>query len=120
MTTYTIRLVNCAFFARHGARAEEAVLGQRFFVDAELTVEAGSSPENDDLTGTVDYGAVFKLVETTVTGERFDLIEALALAIGRRLRTAFPQVSRAAITVRKPSAPVEGVFDYVAVTVAVL
>ncbi len=36
--TYTITLANCAFFARHGVMDEEEVLGQRFFVDAELEV----------------------------------------------------------------------------------
>ena len=36
---YVIRMKNCAFFARHGVLDEEEALGQRFYVDAELTVE---------------------------------------------------------------------------------
>ena len=38
---YVIRMKNCAFFARHGVLDEEEALGQRFYVDAELTVEPG-------------------------------------------------------------------------------
>ncbi|RUX35071.1 hypothetical protein EOA33_36345, partial [Mesorhizobium sp. M4A.F.Ca.ET.050.02.1.1] len=38
---YVIRMKNCAFFARHGVLDEEETLGQRFYVDAALTVEPG-------------------------------------------------------------------------------
>ena len=36
---YVIRMKNCAFFARHGVHDEEERLGQRFYVDAVLTVD---------------------------------------------------------------------------------
>ena len=49
---YTITLKNCAFFARHGVYAEEEVLGQRFFVDAEFDVRAGQAMADDSLEGT--------------------------------------------------------------------
>ncbi|MGO7748671.1 dihydroneopterin aldolase, partial [Rhizobium ruizarguesonis] len=47
MTTYKIKLQNCAFFARHGVNDEEEFLGQRFFVDAELDVVDGEALESD-------------------------------------------------------------------------
>lgn len=114
---YVIRLQNCAFFARHGALEAEQVLGQRFFIDAELTVDAWDALESDDVAKTVHYGEAFKLMESIVTGERFDLIEALAYALAKRLMTAFPKIRVAEITVRKPSVPIEGILDFVAVTV---
>lgn len=114
---YTITLKNCAFFARHGVYAEEEFLGQRFFVDAELEVAAGSALENDDIDGTVDYGIAFKVIEETVMSSRRFLIEALALAIAKELCRRFGQIRRAKIAVRKPSAPVPGILDYVQVSV---
>lgn len=114
---YTITLKNCAFFARHGVYAEEEFLGQRFFVDAELDVSAGGALDNDDIDGTVDYGIAFKVIEETVTSSRRFLIEALALAIAKELCLRFVQIRRARITVRKPSAPVPGILDYVQVSV---
>lgn len=115
--TYTITLKNCAFFARHGLHEAEEVLGQRFFVDAELEV-APSRPLSDDrMESTVDYGVAFKEIEAIVTGRRHFLIEALAQEIATSLCTRFPQVRRAKISVRKPSAPIAGVLDYVQVTV---
>lgn len=114
---YEIRMKNCAFFARHGVYDQEEFLGQRFYVDAVLTVEAGAALDNDDLEGTVDYGRAFQEIEKIITGERRYLIEALALEIGRALCDEFPQILEADITVRKPNAPVPGVLDYVEVRV---
>lgn len=114
---YTIRLANCAFFARHGVHDEEEFLGQRFFVDAELEVEAGHALEADSIEGTVDYGVAFKVIEEIITGKRRYLIEALALEVAKALTAKFAQIRLARITVRKPNAPVPGVLDYVEVVV---
>ena len=115
---YLIRMKNCAFFARHGVLDEEETLGQRFYVDATLTVDPGHALEDDAIEGTVDYGIAFQVIERIVTGERRFLIEPLAQAVGKALTQRFPQIKRAEITVRKPNAPVPGVLDHVEVTVA--
>jgi len=115
--SYIIRLVNCAFFARHGVHDEEEFLGQRFFVDAELEVDPGTALETDDIEGTVHYGVAFKVIEDIVTGKRRYLIEALALDIAKALTREFPQIRMARITLRKPSAAVPGILDHVEVTV---
>ncbi|MCM2399245.1 dihydroneopterin aldolase [Rhizobium sp. S95] len=114
---YTITLKNCAFFARHGVYPEEEFLGQRFYVDAEFDVAGAEAAENDELDGTVDYGIVFKVIEEIVTTSRKLLIEALALTIAKELCVRFSPIKRARITVRKPSAPVPGILDYVQVSV---
>ncbi len=114
---YTITLKNCAFFARHGVLHEEEVLGQRFFVDAELDVEPAGPLANDSIETTVDYGVAFKVIEKIITGQRRYLIEALALEVAQTLCDRFPQIRRAHITVRKPNAPVAGVLDYVQVSI---
>ena len=114
---YLIRIKNCAFFARHGVMDEEETLGQRFYVDAELTVDPGRALEDDSIEGTVDYGVAFAVIEKIITGERRFLIEALALEVGKALVARYSQIKRAEITVRKPNAPVRGVLDHVEVTV---
>ncbi len=115
---YQIRMKNCAFFARHGVFDEEEMLGQRFYVDAVLTVDPGRALEDDAIENTVDYGVAFQVIEKIITGQRRFLIEALALEVGKALTQRYPQIARAEITVRKPNAPVPGVLDYVEVTVA--
>lgn len=117
MTTYTITLKNCAFYARHGVLKEESVLGQRFFVDAELDVPVGAALTEDDLSATLHYGHAFGVIEEVVTKTRRALIEALANDIALALCARFPIIQRAAITVRKPSVPIPGILDYVEVRV---
>jgi len=114
---FTIRLENCAFFARHGVYSEEERLGLRFFVDAVLRVEAGKGLSNDDIEETVDYGVAFSLIEEIVTGTRRYLIEALALDISKAMLKSFASVQHVEITIRKPNAPVQGILDYVEVCV---
>lgn len=114
---YTIRIKNCAFFARHGLFDAEEVLGQRFYVDATLEVDPGDALITDSMEGTVDYGTAFSVIERIILGERRFLIESLALEVAKALVAHFPQVKRAEVTVRKPNAPVRGVLDYVEVTV---
>lgn len=117
MTTYTITLKNCAFFARHGVLDQENTLGQRFFVDAAMEVEAGDALETDLVEQTVDYGLAFTLIERVVTGQQRKLIETLAFDIGKALCARFAQIRHVEITVRKPSAPVQGVLDHAEVRV---
>lgn len=117
MTWYQITLKNCAFFARHGVFNEEETLGQRFFVDAVLTVDGGNALEEDSIAGTVDYGAAFTVIERIVLGKRRYLIEALALEVAQALCGEFESVAHAEVTIRKPNAPVQGVIDHVDVTV---
>ncbi|RWC34453.1 dihydroneopterin aldolase [Mesorhizobium sp.] len=114
---YVIRMKNCAFFARHGVLDEEERLGQRFYVDAALTVDPGRALIEDSIEDTVNYGIAFTVIEKIITGQRRFLIESLALEVARALTARFPQIKKAEITVRKPNAPVPGVLDYVEVTV---
>ena len=118
MANYKITLKNCAFFARHGVFNEEETLGQRFFVDATLDVNAGDALDNDEIEGTVDYGTAFQVIEEIITGKRRFLIESLALETARALCKKFEMIEKAEITIRKPNAPVQGVLDYAEVTIS--
>ena len=115
--TYTINLVNCAFFARHGVFAEEEALGQRFFVDAQFEVRPSGPLESDSIDSTLHYGDAFQVIEEIVTGRRYFLIEALAIDVAKTLVEKFSHVEKVRITLRKPSAPIKGVLDYVEVSV---
>lgn len=116
-STFTIQIKNCAFYAYHGVLDFEKEKGQDFFIDALLTVERPLEFGNDDLIDTVNYALVFELIEYITTKERYDLIETLAHEISQRICKSFSKVISASITVRKPDAPIDGVFDYVEVNV---
>ncbi|WP_117191238.1 dihydroneopterin aldolase [Rhizobium terrae] len=115
--SYTITLRNCAFYARHGAFEQEATLGQRFFVDIVMDVEADAALEDDEVESTVHYGLAYGIVERIVTESRRNLIETLAKDIAKALCAWSPQIRRAEITVRKPSVPIPGILDHAEVRV---
>ena len=117
MSVYTITLKNCAFFGRHGVLEEEAQLGQRFFIDVVMDVEADDALLNDDVESTVHYGEAYEIVERIVTQTRRNLIETLAKDIGKALCDWSPRVRRAEVTIRKPSVPISGILDHAEVRV---
>jgi dihydroneopterin aldolase len=104
------------FYGRHGVNPEEKVLGQRFEVDVELDLDTRPAGLSDDLTKTINYAHVYRLVKRLVEEECFDLIEALAETIAMQIGREFaPDAVR--VCVRKPHAPIKGVLDYVAVDI---
>lgn len=114
---FEISLKNCAFFGYHGVLSEEQNMGQRFYVDVRVTMTKPTNIEDDALSASVDYGEIFKIVAHEVEQERYNLIETLAHMIGKKLCGRFDQIRSAIITVRKPSAPVNGLFECAEVVV---
>ena len=110
-----IHLKNMAFFGFHGVLPAEQALGQRFLVDVTLDLDIAEAARTDDLDTTVDYAQVFETCRELVERERCKLLEALAGRIMDRILARWPRVNRVEILIKKPSAPIPGVFDYVAV-----
>lgn len=117
MTTFQITLKNCAFYAHHGVFEQETALGQRFFVDVVMDVEAGDALVSDEVEQTVHYGLAYELVEKIMTGSRRNLIETLANDVALALAAWSPRIRRVEVAIRKPSAPIPGILDYVEVRV---
>lgn len=112
-----ITLAGIAVYGCHGAMEEERRLGQRFYIDAELSLDLSRAAETDALSDTVNYAEVYEKIRKIAEGEPFRLIEKLAGEIGREILADYPAVSSARITVHKPSAPIPGILSDVAVTV---
>lgn len=111
--TVTVTLTGVTAVGHHGVFSHERRDGQRFVVDAELTLER---PEvADDLATTVDYGALAAAIAANIARDPVDLIETLAGRIADEL-VATPLVAEARVTVHKPSAPIPVPFGDVAVT----
>jgi 7,8-dihydroneopterin aldolase/epimerase/oxygenase len=110
MPADVLRLRNMQFYAHHGLFAEEETLGQRFAVDVEVHGDLSQAGWSDEVAHTVDYPRLYAVVEKTVTGERFKLVEALAEHIAAAVGQAFAPVD-VTVRVRKPHPPVAAHFD---------
>jgi 7,8-dihydroneopterin aldolase/epimerase/oxygenase len=104
----TIYLKQLRFHGHHGVLPEEAVLGQPWLVDLELDLDIAQAAQSDDLNHTVNYAAVYTLVEQIVTRERFALLEALAHRILSAVLAAHPRLRSACLTLHKPHVPIPG------------
>lgn len=100
----------------HGVLPDERAEGQEFVVDLSLWLDTRPAAEHDDLTRTVDYGALAERVVAAIESEPVDLIETLAARIAV-VGLAEAAVQRVEVTVHKPSAPISVPFADVSVTV---
>jgi len=103
-------------FGRHGVLPQERRDGQSFLVDVSLGLDTSKAAASDDLTDTVDYGALATRVVAVVEGEPVSLIETLAGRIAD-VCLAEPRVEQVEVTVHKPFAPVAVPLDDVTVTI---
>jgi 7,8-dihydroneopterin aldolase/epimerase/oxygenase len=103
-------------WGRHGCLPAERDLGQEFVVDVSLGLDTRPAAAADDLSRTVDYGALADRLVSVVEGEPVNLIETLAERLAGRCLES-PQVTDVEVTVHKPSAPVPHPFTDVAVTI---
>jgi dihydroneopterin aldolase len=110
-----IHLKNMAFYGYHGHHPEENLRGQRFFVDLILSADLGAAAATDSLSATVDYSRVYELCRSIVEQQRVKLLETLCQRLLTAIFEGFPRVDRVEVVIRKPSAPIAGVLDYVAV-----
>ena len=62
MTTNKILVNGLRFWAHHGCMEEEAIVGQEYRVDVALWVNLAPSAETDELSKTVDYEDVYRIV----------------------------------------------------------
>ncbi|MCL5046830.1 MAG: 2-amino-4-hydroxy-6-hydroxymethyldihydropteridine diphosphokinase [Actinobacteria bacterium] len=111
-----ISLRGMVFHAHHGVYPAERELGQRFEVDLEVGLDLGPAGRTDDLSLGLDYSRLYLGVKEIVQGRRFNLIEALAEAVAA-FALEFDAVREVAVRVRKPQAPLPGVFGTVEVQI---
>jgi dihydroneopterin aldolase len=106
--TDRIVLADLTFFARHGVEPWEKLEEQAFNVDVELGLDLGPAGRSDDLAQTVDYAAVYRLVQRVVEGPSVDLIEALAETIASEILAGNARVEEVVVRVRKPDVQLGG------------
>ena len=111
-----IRLTGLEVRAHHGVFEFEREQGQRFLIDAEVSVDLGAAARSDELACTVHYGELAEAISAAVERDPVDLIETVAERAAA-VALDFDGVRAVRLTVHKPEAPIEVPFGDVSVTV---
>ena len=104
-------------YAYHGCMEEEARIGSDYQVDVELHTDFQVAADTDDLTQTIDYVTVNRVVKEEMA-IRSKLIEHVGQRILTRLHRECPTLERASVTVAKLNPPINGNVASVSVTLA--
>ncbi|AFM19420.1 dihydroneopterin aldolase [Mycolicibacterium chubuense NBB4] len=98
----------------HGVYDHERRDGQEFVVDITVWVDLHAAAASDDLTDTLDYGALAQRAADVVGGPPRNLIETVAGEIAEDVMRD-ERVHAVEVVVHKPSAPIPLDFADVAV-----
>lgn len=110
-----VYLKDIEIFANHGVFNEEKVLGQKFILSLELSLDFKESAVTGDLTKSVHYGELCHKVEKIFQSEPIDLIETVADRIAKYVLSEYKIVEEVKVTLKKPWAPINRHLDYAAV-----
>src|SRR4051812_43511999 len=103
-----ISLTGLTFFGTHGVNPEETELGQRFGVDVTFRLDLTAASQSDDLSETVSYAAIFKLVRREMEGMPSKLLEHLAGRIAGQVLDQDKRIQSVRIRVSKLQPPLKG------------
>jgi dihydropteroate synthase len=111
-----IELRGLRVFARHGVLDSERQSEQEFVIDAVLWLDTRPAAGSDDLSKTVDYGALADRLVRLAEEPPVRLIETLAERLAADCLSE-PLVAEVEITVHKPQAPIAHPFSDVTVVI---
>ncbi len=112
-----ITINNLEVFGNHGVYEEEKRLGQKFLVSVNLYLDLRPAGRNDEITETVNYGKVCRLINDHMREHSYQLIEAAAEHLASKLLLTYKSVRGVRVEVKKPWAPIGLPLEAVSVTI---
>ncbi|TVZ16154.1 dihydroneopterin aldolase [Maribacter sp. MAR_2009_72] len=110
-----VQLENIKAYAHHGCLKEETNIGSDYLVNVSVTTNLTKASISDQLSDTVDYVHINKIVKQEMAIPS-KLLEHVAKRITDRIFLELPTVEKAKISVSKINPPING--DVEKVTVA--
>lgn len=104
MQTTTINVQNIPCYTGIGIHDEEKKMGQRLFIDAILEIDSTNLAKTDDVSDTVSYVNVYKIVQDVGSSKTHNLIEYFGEEVATEV-LKLPLVNKVTIKVRKPHIP---------------
>ena len=113
---HQIEVNGIKLYAFHGCLPEEGKIGGHYRVDVSMVTDFSKAAHSDDLSETIDYVVVNRIVEEEM-GIRSKLIEHVGQRIVNRLKSELSQLQSVRVKVTKISPPINGDVDNVAIII---
>ena len=105
--TGRVALEGLEFHAFHGVYPHELESGNWFEVDIAVETDFSMAAANDELTGTVNYETLFKIVKEEMD-QPSKLLETVAEKIAKDVLQKFPEAQSVELKVSKLNPPIGG------------
>lgn len=103
-------------YAFHGCLDEEGLIGGNYTVDVRLTTDFSSAAKTDNLSETIDYVDVNRIVSEEM-GVRSKLIEHVGKRIINRVKSECKGVNTIQVKITKICPPINGDVENVAIII---
>ena len=113
--TGKVVLEGLEFHAYHGVYPHERSSGNKFELDVAVETEFRNSAFQDNLSGTIDYEAVYALVKEEME-KPSKLLERVGHNIAEKILATFPDALSVQISISKFNPPIGGVCKKASVT----
>ena len=113
---HSIEVNGIKLYANHGCLSEEAAIGGHYEVDVLLVTDFTEAALRDDLSQTIDYVLVNKIVQEEMA-IRSKLIEHVGQRIIGRIKQEAKAVHKVRVKVIKISPPINGDVNNVAIII---
>ncbi|XP_059646567.1 dihydroneopterin aldolase 2-like [Cornus florida] len=105
------------FHGFHGVKPEERKLGQKFLVDVDAWMDLRAAGKSDQLSDTISYTEIYRVVREVLEGPPHNLLESVAELIASTTLTKYSCISAVRVKVGKPHVAVHGPVDYLGVEI---
>jgi len=112
----TIEVNGIKLYAHHGCLPEEEAIGGHYVVDVRITTDFSVAMQNDDLSATVDYVDVNRIVAREMA-VRSKLIEHVGYRIVQALKSEVSGIDVVQVKVTKLTPPINGDVNDVAIII---
>jgi len=109
-----IKVENIRIYAFHGCLIEEGKIGSDYRVDVKVKADLSKSSKSDELSDTVDYVHLNKIVKEEMA-IRSKLLEHVVDRILHRIIDELPMVTKCNVSVSKINPPIGGNVEKVTV-----
>lgn len=113
---HTIEVNGIKIYAFHGCLPEEEKIGGHYRVDVMLSTDFSSAADEDDLTKTIDYVDVNRIVKEEMS-TRSKLIEHVGQRIIKRLKKEVQPIHSIKVKIIKICPPINGDVENVAIII---